>query len=184
MRGQGVRRGSWIPPAARPWCAVRRRRRPPRRHPAARCAPWRDVEVGPSGLHPQAVPARPIPGADRGVPDRQRAIDAGGRRAGPAAGVGGFQSAVKSDAFLVQTVSDAVSLRHTGNLAATVSRGTGGAGKDHGSCALGGRSVTPSVELGVGRGPEPRADGRRDAQPAGGAPGQPLLVVRHIKTCG
>ena len=65
---------------------------------------------------------------------------------------GGFQLAVKSDAFLVRTTSDAVASRGAGNLAA------GEAGVSRVRAALegsrelrfaGGRTITPSVELGV-----------------------------------
>ena len=66
--------------------------------------------------------------------------------------VGGFVLAVKSDAFLVRTTSDAVSAPGTGNLAA----GQAAVGRVRaaleGSRALqfaGGRSITPSLELGV-----------------------------------
>ena len=65
---------------------------------------------------------------------------------------GGFQLAVKSDAFLVRTMSDAVTSAGAGNLAA------GEAGVSRVRAALegsrelrfaGGRTITPSVELGV-----------------------------------
>ena len=65
--------------------------------------------------------------------------------------VGGFALAVKSDAFLVRTTSDAVTAAASGNLAA----GQAGASRlraaVEGSRALqfAGRSLTPSVELGI-----------------------------------
>ena len=68
-------------------------------------------------------------------------------------GVGGLSLAVKSDVFLVRTTSDALSAPGAGNLAA------GEAGASRVRAALeasralrfGGRSMTPSVELGVRR---------------------------------
>ena len=66
-------------------------------------------------------------------------------------GVGGFSLAVKSDVFLVRTTSDALAAPGAGNLAA------GEAGASRVRAALeasralrfAGRSLTPSVELGV-----------------------------------
>ena len=66
--------------------------------------------------------------------------------------VGGFQLAVKSDAFLVRTVSDAVASRGAGNLAAAEAGVSRVRAALEGSRELrfaGGRSITPSVELGV-----------------------------------
>ena len=66
--------------------------------------------------------------------------------------VGGFQLAVKSDAFLVRTVSDAVVSRGSGNLAAAEAGVSRVRAALEGSRELhfaGGRSITPSVELGV-----------------------------------
>ena len=81
------------------------------------------------------------------------AMAAGGVR-GELPEVGGLALAVKSDAFLVRTTSDALSTPGVGNLAA----GAAVAGRVRaaleGSRAVGfagGRSITPSVELGVRR---------------------------------
>ena len=66
--------------------------------------------------------------------------------------VGGFQLAVKSDAFLVRTVSDAVASRGAGNLAAAEAGVSRVRAAVEGSRELrfaGGRSITPAVELGV-----------------------------------
>ena len=66
--------------------------------------------------------------------------------------VGGFQLAVKSDAFLVGTVSDAVVSSGEGNLAAAAAGVSRVRAALEGSRELrfaGGRSITPSVELGV-----------------------------------
>ncbi|MCY4661847.1 MAG: hypothetical protein OXF93_18885, partial [Acidobacteria bacterium] len=66
--------------------------------------------------------------------------------------LGGFQLAVKSDAFLVRTVSDALSSRGAGNLAAAEAGVSRVRAALEGSRELrfaGGRTVTPSVELGV-----------------------------------
>ena len=66
--------------------------------------------------------------------------------------VGGFALAVKSDAFLVRTASDALSSRGSGNLAAAEAGVSRVRAALEGSRELrfaGGRSVTPSVELGV-----------------------------------
>ena len=108
--------------------------------------------------------------------------------------VGGFALAVKSDAFLVRTVSDAVVFRGAGNLVAAEAGVSRVRAALEGSRELrfaGGRSVTPSVELGVRqdggdaetgtrletgfrgglRRPEPLPDDGCHAQPPGGAPG-------------
>ena len=66
--------------------------------------------------------------------------------------VGGFALAVKSDAFLVRTASDAVASRRSGNLAAAEAGVSRVRAALEGSRELrfaGGRSITPSVELGV-----------------------------------
>ena len=66
--------------------------------------------------------------------------------------MGGFQLAVKSDAFLVRTVSDALSSLGGGNLAAAEAGVSRVRAAVEGSRELrfaGGRSITPSVELGV-----------------------------------
>ncbi len=66
--------------------------------------------------------------------------------------VGGFQLAVKSDAFLVRTASDAVVSRGGGNLAAAEAGVSRVRAALEGSRELRfarGRSITPSVELGV-----------------------------------
>ena len=66
--------------------------------------------------------------------------------------LGGFALAVKSDAFLVRTVSDAVVSRGAGNLAAAEAGVSRVRAALEGSRELrfaGGRTVTPSVELGV-----------------------------------
>ena len=66
--------------------------------------------------------------------------------------VGGFQLAVKSDAFLVRTASDAVSSRGAGNLSAAEAGVSRVRAALEGSRELrfaGGRTVTPSVEVGV-----------------------------------
>ncbi len=66
--------------------------------------------------------------------------------------LGGFQLAVKSDAFLVRTASDAVVSRGAGNLAAAEAGVSRVRAALEGSRELrfaGGRSITPSVELGV-----------------------------------
>ena len=62
--------------------------------------------------------------------------------------VGGFALAVKSDAFVVRTTSDALSTPGAGNLAAGAAAATRAL---EGSRALhfAGRSLTPSVELGI-----------------------------------
>ena len=66
--------------------------------------------------------------------------------------VGGFQLAVKSDAFLVRTVSDVVASRGAGNLVAAEAGVSRVRAALEGSRELrfaGRRSITPSVELGV-----------------------------------
>ena len=66
--------------------------------------------------------------------------------------LGGFELAVKSDAFLVRTVSDAVASRGAGNLAAAEAGVSRVRAALEGSRELrfaGGRTLTPSVELGV-----------------------------------
>ncbi len=78
--------------------------------------------------------------------------------------MGGFALAVKSDAFLVRTVSDAVVSRGAGNLAAAEAGVSRVRAALEGSRELrfaGGRSVTPSVEL------EVRQDGRDTETGAG-----------------
>ena len=66
--------------------------------------------------------------------------------------VGGFALAVKSDAFLVRTMSDALTAPGRGSLAASEAGASRVRAALEGSRALrfaGGRSVTPSVELGI-----------------------------------
>ena len=78
--------------------------------------------------------------------------------------MGGFALAVKSDAFLVRTVSAAVVSRGAGNLAAAEAGVSRVRAALEGSRELrfaGGRSVTPSVEL------EVRQDGRDTETGAG-----------------